>query len=370
MMAVGIRIRLDSNESPFDVPARLKESVLDRLRTIPFNRYPQGLATTLRQTIASRIGVDDTQITLGNGLDEVIHIFLQTFGPGRRVIVQKPSFSMYEVASLAAGADFRAVPLGEGLKLGVTEIIEEANAETDSETGAAAGAQAASGNGRPIVILCNPHNPTGGRLSETEIEAVLRATQALVVVDEAYVEFAGGSVLPLLGKYDHLVVLRTMSKAFGLAGVRVGYSVSSPRVAAELAKVKQPFNLDSLALVIAHTALENDAYCQEAVARIVEERARLAQRLSCIPGVTCLPSCTNFVLFRMESAEAITVSAELRCRGVAVRAFPGESMLRQYLRVSCGTREEDDMFLAALESVLCDLRSAETRRCLGVRESD
>jgi histidinol-phosphate aminotransferase len=338
----GIRIRLDSNESPFDLPAPLKESVLAELRTIPFNRYPQGLAATLRQTIASRMGVDDTQVTLGNGLDEVIHIILQTFGPGRRVIAQKPSFAMYEVAALAAGASYRGVALGEGLKLGVTELIEEANSE------AGAGSEA----GPPILILCNPHNPTGGRLSEAEIGAVIRATQALVVVDEAYVEFAGGSVLPLLAEYDRLVVLRTMSKAFGLAGVRVGYSVSSPGIAAELAKVRQPFNLDSLALVIARTALQDDAYCDAAIARIAEERARLAQRLSCIPGVTCLPSCTNFILFRTESAEATEVYDALRRRGIAVRIFPGEPMLRRYLRVSCGTREEDDAFLTALDSLL------------------
>lgn len=360
MTANGIRIRLDSNESPFDLPAPLKERVLGELRTIPFNRYPQELASTLRQTIASRMGVDDTQVTLGNGLDEVIHIILQTFGPRRRVIAQKPSFVMYEVAALAACAGYRGVALGEGLKLGVTEIIEEASSEAEVGPGA----------DPPIVILCNPHNPTGGRLSEAEIEAVLRATQALVVVDEAYVEFAGGSVLPLLAKYDRLVVLRTMSKAFGLAGVRVGYSVSSPRVAAELARVKQPFNLDSLALVIAHAALRNDAYCREAVAHIVEERARLVQRLSSIPGVTCLPSCTNFILFRMESAQAAEVHDGLRRRGISVRIFPGEPMLREYLRVSCGTREEDDIFLAALEGVLRDLRAAETCRFPGVKEGD
>ena len=370
MTATGIRIGLDSNESPFDLPAPLKENVLDRLRTIPFNKYPQALAATLRQTIASRMGVDDTQVTLGNGLDEVIHIIIQTFGPGRMIIAQKPTFTMYEVAALAAGAGYRGVALGEGLRLGVTEIIEEANAEMDSATGTAAGAWAASGNGCPMVILCNPHNPTGGRLSEAEIEAVLRATQALVVVDEAYVEFAGGSVLPLLAKYDRLVVLRTMSKAFGLAGIRVGYSISSPGVATELAKVKQPFNLDLLALVIAQTALENDAYCREAIARTIEERTRLAARLWCIPGVTCLPSCTNFVLFRTEPVEATEVGAGLRRRGVAVRVFPDEPMLRQYLRVSCGTPEEDDVFLAALESVMRGLRSAGTCRRLGVKERD
>ncbi|MBP7892042.1 MAG: histidinol-phosphate transaminase [Firmicutes bacterium] len=357
MTANAIRIRLDSNESPFDLPAPLKARILGELRTIPFNRYPQGLASTLRQTIASRMGVDDTQVTLGNGLDEVIHIILQTFGPGRRVIAQKPSFVMYEVAALAAGASYRGVALGEGLKLGVTEIIEEANSEAGSGLGI----------DPPVVILCNPHNPTGGRLSEAEIETVLRATQALIVVDEAYIEFAGGSVLPLLAKYDRLVVLRTMSKAFGLAGVRVGYSVSSPRVAAELAKVKQPFNLDSLALVVAQMALQDDAYYQEAVARIVEERAWLAQRLSCIPGITCLPSCTNFILFRTESAEAAEVHDTLRRQGISVRIFPDEPMLRGYLRVSCGTREEDDEFLAALENVVRDSRLAGYS---GVKECD
>jgi len=360
MTACGIRIRLDSNESPFDLPTPLKENVLDQLRAIPFNRYPQSLAADLKRTIASRIGVDGTQVTLGNGLDEVIHIILQTFGPGRRVIVQKPSFAMYGSAAMAAGANLAAVPLGEGLQLDVSGIIEEANA----------GAWPGPEPDRPMVILCNPHNPTGGCLPEAEIEAVLRATRALVVVDEAYVEFAGVGVLPLLAKYDNLVVLRTMSKAFGLAGVRVGYSVSSPGVAAELARVKQPFNLDSLALVIAQTALQNDAYCKEAVARIVEERTRLTQRLSCIPGVTCLPSYANFILFGTESAETAEVHDALGQRGISVRIFPGEPMLRGYLRVSCGTREEDDMFLATLESVMRDLRSAQTSRYSGVKDGD
>ena len=339
----GIRVRLDSNESPFDLPARLKESVLDQLRAIPFNRYPQRLAAALKGTISSRLGVSETQITMGNGLDEVIYIILQTFGPGKKVVIQRPSFTTYGFAALAAGADLRAVPLGPRLELGVAGIIEEANAR--------AGAPA---DGPCIVILCNPHNPTGGRMAEDEIQAVLQATAALVVVDEAYVEFAGGSVLRLLEQYDRLIVLRTLSKAFGLAGVRVGYSVSSSEIAAELAKVRQPFNLDSLALSIAQTALQDGAYCREAVARIVQERERLASRLARIPGVTCLPSCTNFILFRTDQPEAATVRDALRRQGVSVRIFPGEPMLRGYLRVSCGTVEEDNAFLAALQNALAD----------------
>ncbi len=332
----GIRVRLDSNESPFDLPMRLKERALDQLRTIPFNRYPQSLAEALKETIASRMGVSAAQVIMGNGLDEVIYIILHTFGPGRKVIIQRPSFATYSFGALSAGADVTTVPLGPQLQLGVAGVIEEANAQADP----------------CIIILCSPHNPTGGRIAEDEIRAVLEHTSALVIVDEAYVEFSGGSVLGLLDQYDRLIVLRTLSKAFGLAGVRVGYSVSSPEIAAELAKVKQPFNLDSLALVVAQTALENDAYWQEAVARVIAERERLASRLSRIPGVVSLPSCANFILFETGRPDAMPVRDALRRQGVSVRGFPSEPMLRGYLRVSCGTRQENDAFLAALQNTL------------------
>lgn len=345
----GIRVRLDCNESPFDLPVHIKERALDRLKAIPFNRYPQGLAVSLKREIASRLGVRATQVTLGNGLDEVIYIILQTFGLGKDVIIQKPSFTTYTYAALAADANIRAVPLCEGLNLGTAGLIEEANA-----------------TGSPcIVIICNPHNPTGGRLTEMDVVAVLEATNALVVVDEAYVEFSGGSLLRLVEQYDRLIVLRTLSKAFGLAGVRVGCSVSSAEIAAELDRVRQPFNLDSLALVVAQTALQNDGYCREAVASIVEERERLFQRLGQIQGVTCLPSCTNFILFKTNVPEAVTVRDALRRHGVSVRAYPDEPMLRQYLRVSCGTAEEDDVFLKALEKVLSEADHTCTGLCDG-----
>ncbi len=346
----GVRVKLDSNESPFDLPACIKENALRKLREIPFNRYPQGLAAKLRETIAFRDGVSETQVTLGNGLDEVIYIILQAFGPGRKVIIQKPSFTTYTYAALSASADIRAVPLDEGLRLSTAGLIEEANAAESP----------------CILIICNPHNPTGGRFMEEDIVDVLEATNSMVIVDEAYVEFSGGSVLPLVAEYDRLIVLRTLSKAFGLAGVRVGYSVSSSEIAAELDRVRQPFNLDSLALVVAQTALENDSYCREAVIRIVEERERLLGRLGEIHGVTCFPSCTNFILFRTTMPDATMVRDALRRYGVSVRVFPDEPMLRGCLRVSCGTKEEDDAFLEALEKVLAEANQTSA----GLRDDD
>ena len=332
----GLPVRLDSNESPFDLPDRLKQTICDELRTVAFNRYPGLLALSLRARISSMFGMDDDQITMGNGLDEVIHIILQTFGPGKKVVVQKPSFSTYAYAAVASGAELVEVPLSQGpfgLKPDVESLVEQA------------------GDDPCIVFLCNPHNPTGGRVATSEIETLVRETRSLIVVDEAYAEFSGESTMSLVNRYDRLIVLRTLSKAFGLAGVRVGYAVSSLEVAAELNKVRQPFNIDSLSLVAAGVALDHPEYCEKAISAIVRERERMMSTLARMPGVKCLPSYTNFILFRTGMPGQV-VWEQLRKRGIAIRMFASEPALVGYLRVSCGTTRENDAFLNALAEII------------------
>ncbi len=338
----GFRVRLDGNESPFDFPADLKRAALHELMSVPFNRYPQRLATALREEIASWVGARPRQIVVGNGLDEVIHVLLLAYGRGRRVIVPRPWFSQYASATRIAGGILCEIPLGPSFQLDAARVIEEA------------------GRDRCIVLLCNPHNPSGSVTSIDDIEAILRATQSLVVVDEAYWEFSGATALPLVESHDRLVVLRTLSKACGLAGVRVGFSVSSEEVASELSRVKQPFNMDSLALTVARIAVRNSEYSQRTVLAVKAERERLFRRLGEVRGIACYPSHANFILFRTDP-DSDRVWQGLRRRGVAIRRFAGEPLLRGCLRVTCGTAAEDDAFIEALEDVLEEERTAESK---------
>lgn len=328
-------IRLDSNESPFDWPIQLKQALAREIDTIAFNRYPTQRRAEVQGLIAGMHGVGADQVVMGNGLDEIIFLLMQAFGLGRRVIVQSPSFSEYVAAAMVGGAQLARVPLGAGLQVDVESLIAAAGSDEQC-----------------IIMLCNPHSPTGGRVSSADVARLVEATRGLVIADEAYIDFCGDSALPLLDTPvgGRLVVLRTLSKAFGAAGLRLGYSISSLEVAAELEKVRQPFNLDSLSLAAAKVVLGRPARRDEAVAAVVGERARLELELAAIPGVSWLPSCTNFLLLEVAywSGDAGPVWEGLKRRGVLVRRYTSDAVLRGRLRVTVGAPGENDAFVAAL----------------------
>lgn len=328
-------IRLDSNESPFDWPPDLKQALCREIEAIEFNRYPTGRRAEVQRLIAGIHGVNDQQVVMGNGLDELIFLLMQAFGLGRRVIVQSPSFSEYVSAAMVGGAELVRVALPEVLQPDVDSL-----------------ARAAGNDGQCIIMLCNPHNPTGRRVSSRDVTRLIEATRGLVVVDEAYIDFCGGSALPLLAMPagNRVVILRTLSKAFGAAGLRLGYSVSAPDVATELEKVRQPFNLDSLSLAAAKALLSCPSRRDHTVAAVVAERARLEQAMAAIPGVSWLPSCTNFLLFQVGgwADDAGPVWEGLKRRGVLVRRYATDPVLRGRLRVSVGAPGENDAFAKAL----------------------
>jgi len=322
-------VRLDCNESPFDLPPALKELALRRIRELSFNRYPEAAALAVRDQIALGAGVTPGQVVLGNGLDEVILMILLAFGTGKRSVIPVPSFSGYRISSILAGADVVGVPLTPWLDIDLDRIIEEARREPG------------------LVFLCSPHNPTGRLAPAGAVEILLRDTKSLIVVDEAYGDFSGTTCLPLVEKHDRLVVLRTFSKALGLAGIRLGYAVAGRETASWLSRARQPYNVSSLSLAVAGVVLGNTGFVHETVSRVVSERERLFQALMAVPGVVPFPSSANFILFRTPRP-AWEVDEGLRRRGVAVRVFPGERSLSGCLRVTVGTPAEDDAFLDAL----------------------
>jgi len=349
-------VRLNTNESPFDFPPELKELALKRLAETDFNRYSGEYIERFRQALASYHNVDPDRIAIANGMDEMIRLCVRAFGIGAKAVAHVPTFESYEMSAIAEGVPFVGVPLLEGFKLDVPRLIEEATTFEGSH---------AEDQGIPgILFLCNPNNPTGNAFPMEEIESIVKASKMVVAIDEAYWDFGNPDALYMLDKYDHVIIMRTFSKAFGLAGIRVGYAITTPEIVSELSKVRQIFNVNSLSVTVAQVALENDDYRKEFVEFVIEERERMFEALSKIKGVQPFPSDTNFMLFRTEKpaeevlaklAEPLTDDKDQsspKKRGIGVRNYSDRPSLENCLRVTIGRKEENDLFVERLREIM------------------
>jgi histidinol-phosphate aminotransferase len=323
----GPAVRLDANESPFDIPESLKQEVLAGLRTLPWNRYPDPLATELRTVLAQQEGVGPEQIVVGNGSDEIIRDLLAAFGgPGTRTVFPVPTFSMYRQLTLATGGAPVGVPLFADWSLDVAGMLRELSVPESR-----------------VAFIASPNNPTGNSFPSEAIETLLRDTDRLVIVDEAYRLFYGGSLRGQLGTYPNLAILNTFSKSMSLAGVRIGYLIAHPEVVDAVNRVRLPYNLDAVAQYIAvRAAARPDLWATQAE-EVKSERERVARALAALPGLTVYPSQANFLLVR--SAEAGRLKRELAAGGVAVRGFGEAEGLNGCLRVTIGRPQENDRFL-------------------------
>ena len=332
---------LSANENPCDVEAALRAEIVREIRRTALNRYPDPLANDLRDLIAEANGLDRDQVLVGNGGDELLFdLALAWGGPGRTFLNLPPTFSVY--ATNAQLTNTRIV-----------EVARRADFSLDEE---AVLARVAAGD-IDYVIVTSPNNPTGERAPEDFVLRLLDATDALVVVDEAYFEFSRRTLRPYLESHENLLILRTFSKAFSLAGVRVGYVLGHAHVIRELVKVRQPYSVDALSQAAARVVFANRATFEPGIAAIIEERDRLMRGLLTLPGVTPFPSDANYILFRMEGADAAW--AFLYERGILVRDFSHAPLLEGCLRVTVGTPEQNDGFLAALRDFImgrCEAR--------------
>lgn len=329
------RIELDSNENPWDLPAELRQEVERMLADFAFNRYPNISAARLREAVAARYGLTGENVMIGNGSNEVILDLMLAFGgPQRSVLLFEPSYTMHGVIARMSGTS-----------------VKEATRRSDFSIDTKA-ALAAIDRERPdIIVLCSPNNPTGNAMPRGDIEKLLSATDALLLLDEAYTEFAGETAAALVKRYRNLAVVKTLSKAFRLAALRVGYVLASPEIQDGLARVKLPYNLNGFSQAVAEIVLRQGDAVLDTVSEIVSERERVFAALKGISGLTAYPSTANFILFRTK-ADAEGVCDRLLERGVLVRNFSHKPGLTNCLRVTIGRPEENDAFLKALaESV-------------------
>jgi histidinol-phosphate aminotransferase len=335
------RVKLDQNESPWDLPQAVKRRVMEKALARPWSRYPPFSPAPFLEKLAAHAGWRADGVLAGNGSNELIEaLLLVTVGEGTRVVIPEPTFTLYALMTGILGGDALRVPLA-----------------ADLGYDAAALARARRESAAALTIVCSPNNPTGGALPLDAIAALCEEGDGLVVVDEAYGEFAGASAVPLLERHSNLVVLRTFSKALGLAGLRVGYLLASPELVREVNKARLPYNLNFFSQLAAEAALEERALLAERSAALVSERERLRAALEEIPGVRPFPSLANFVLVELESAGPKAVHGALAERGILVRDVSGYPRLGRHLRVSVGTPEENDALLEALPAVLAACRA-------------
>jgi histidinol-phosphate aminotransferase len=316
------RLKLDANESPygFDLPA----GVLKKIET---NRYPDPEAAEMRRAFGRSVGVKDTQRILhGNGSDELISLLITAFGGP--VLYPVPTFSMYGIIARAQGRE-------------PVEVRLDGRFDIDLE----AFSRAMRKKKPRLIFLSSPNNPTGNRFSEKKILRVIeQARESIVVVDEAYAPFAsGGTFLRHLHRFGNLAVLRTLSK-FGLAALRVGFLVAGPELISFVNRARLPFNVNSLSQAAAIYALGQTRRIKKIIREIVSERQRLSRELSKTEGITVYPSEANFLLFKAPRAE--TLCKELFIKGVLLKNLCPQ--LEGCLRVTVGTRKQNDLFLKTL----------------------
>lgn len=328
-------VKLASNENPLGPNPRVLKAIAAELPDL--TRYPDGSGYRLKAKLAERFSLVPEQITLGNGSNDIIDLVARCWlAPGRNAVFSAHAFAAYPICTQAVGAESRVVPaIDYGYDLeGILRAIDE-------KTG--------------VVFVANPNNPTGTWLGPQALESFLARVppHVLVVLDEAYIEFAEEGELPngldYLDRYPNLLVSRTLCKAYGLAGLRVGYAASSPRIADVLNRVRQPFNVNSLALVAACAALDDDEYLAEGRRVNRAGMAQLEKGLGEL-GLKWIPSRGNFLAVDM-GRDATGINAGLLREGVIVRPIAGYGM-PTFLRVSIGTEAENARFLEALRIVL------------------
>lgn len=325
------KIRLDANESCFNLPAEIMAQLHLALDSLDFNRYPDPNARELCAAFAGYYGVDAACVTAGNGSDELISVIMNAFlMKGGTLVTVEPDFSMYRFYASLSEVNCVGLQKADGLTIDIDEVIR-----TVQQTGAQA------------VIFSNPCNPTSKALCYEEVRKLLKGTDALIVLDEAYMDFWEQSLLHEINAYDNLLILRTASKAVGAAALRLGFAVSNPVITRALRAVKSPYNVNSFSQAAGAALYKNRDYLSNVKKTIVSLRKALYNSLAGLvqdfpDRLSLIDGSTNFVFVKTREAKGIFDF--LLQNGIAVRLMDG------YLRITAGTQEENEALIKTLRA--------------------
>ena len=328
-------LKLNQNENPWDAPARIKEEVLRRFAARKWSQYPDFVPARMQERLAAFAEWSPDGILAGNGSNELIQALLMvTMGPGKTLLLSEPTFTLYRQVATVLGGEVESVFLTPNLEYdseALQSVVEERQPD--------------------VTIICSPNNPTGCVIDDAALRALLKASRGLVVIDEAYHEFAGHSVVPLLREHENLIVLRTFSKAMAFAALRIGYLLASSDLVREIGKALLPYNVNVFSQIAAEVAVENyENELRPLVRQIVSERDRLYAELSRIDGLAPVASKANFIVVK-SATDPKRVFTELLARDILIRDVSGYPMLSEYFRFSVGTPEQNDYVLKAIREV-------------------
>lgn len=326
--------RLNVNENPYNIPTPLLNKIMGQITEFDFNIYPDEKSDELRYELSKKLDVEQDMILCTNGSDELIKIIMDTYvKPGDTVLSHAPTFIEYKVMSDIRGGSYREVLPNDDLSCNFEELISEALEQTNG-----------------VIFLCTPNNPTGEIFTEEMMERVLQSYSGLVVIDEAYCEFSEQSAIPLLKKYPNLLIMRTLSKAFGLASLRIGYGIGSPEIIHSLSKNKMPYNLNALSSKIGAIAIRNSELIYKNIEAIKSERERMYEELSNIPSLSYFKGKSNFILIKTPLSKKI--SDDLREKNILVRQFTSGLLADNYFRFSIATPDINNIVIQVIKEYL------------------
>ena len=330
-------IKLDVMENPYDWSLHLKNQWVETLKQVNLNRYPDAAAQYLNNELIRQADLpEEFDVLLGNGSDELIQIIIQSLaieaGP---VLSVSPTFAMFKVLSQIIGKQYIDVPLNKDFSLDYPRVMEEIKRHQPA-----------------CIFLAYPNNPTGNLFDKQQLRNIIEDSPGLVVIDEAYMPFAGVTLIDWLIDFPNMLVMRTLSKA-GLAGLRFGMLFGHHLWLHELNKIRLPFNINSLTQASVQFALENYAYFQDNAQNIVEERSRVFRQLQSMPDLDVFASDANFILFRSNRLDAMQIFDGLLARNILIKCIhKTDTLLDQCLRVTIGTDHENDIFIESMRDIL------------------
>lgn len=327
-------VKLNFNENLYIPKEKLAAFLKEVAEKSDLRIYPQEEESKLREELAEYLQTSKDSVVIGNGSDELIdrsaRFFLQK---GDRAVSLVPTFPVFRLCAKYQGAEYTGVPLQKDFSINLKLTLDAFATNTR------------------LLYLCSPNNPTANQFKLDEIEALIEEFPGVVIVDEAYGEYADYSTVPLIDKYANLIVLRTFSKAFGLASLRLGYAVSNAHLAEALGKKPTPYPVSAVSLSMGRKLLENSKIMEEAVTALKNERGKLIKRLNEIEGITAFDSNTNFVLFNTNESYEKTSQSLLK-RGIIVKKIGKILQLNNCLRITVGLPPMNTKLLEALEEIL------------------